>query len=57
MQPYDTLEIKISYVRAITSDTGEVRAEGKVFNAGKRIATAEGDFGTLYAHATNVPSP
>jgi uncharacterized protein (TIGR00369 family) len=53
---YATLEIKVNYVRAITSDTGEVRAEGKVINAGKRIATAEGRLfdsaGKLYAHGT-----
>ncbi|SRR6266481_1224666 len=51
---YATLEIKINYVRAITSDTGEVRAEGKIINSGKRIATAEGRLfdseGKLYAH-------
>jgi len=55
---YATLEIKISYVRAITSDTGEVRAEGRVINSGKRIATAEGRLfdaaGTLYAHGTTT---
>jgi uncharacterized protein (TIGR00369 family) len=55
---YATLEIKINYVRAITSDTGEVRAEGKVINSGKRIATAEGRLfdaaGKLYAHGTTT---
>jgi uncharacterized protein (TIGR00369 family) len=55
---YATVEIKINYVRAITSDTGEVRAEGKVINAGKRIATAEGRLfdsaGKLYAHGTTT---
>jgi uncharacterized protein (TIGR00369 family) len=55
---YATVEIKINYVRAITSDTGEVRAEGKVINAGKRIATAEGRLfdlaGRLYAHGTTT---
>jgi uncharacterized protein (TIGR00369 family) len=55
---YVTLEIKINYVRAITSDTGEVRAEGKVINSGKRIATAEGRLfdaaGKLYAHGTTT---
>jgi acyl-coenzyme A thioesterase PaaI-like protein len=29
-----TLEFKISLVRAITPDTGEIRAEGKVLNGG-----------------------
>jgi uncharacterized protein (TIGR00369 family) len=55
---YATLEIKINYVRAILSDTGEVRAEGKVINAGKRVATAEGRLldstGKLYAHGTTT---
>jgi uncharacterized protein (TIGR00369 family) len=55
---YATVEIKINYVRAVTSDTGEVRAEGKVINAGKRIATAEGRLvdsaGKLYAHGTTT---
>jgi uncharacterized protein (TIGR00369 family) len=55
---YATLEIKINYVRAITSDTGEVRAEGRVINSGKRIATAEGRLfdstGMLYAHGTTT---
>jgi uncharacterized protein (TIGR00369 family) len=55
---YATLEIKINYVRAITSDTGEVRAEGKIIHSGKRIATAEGRLldsaGKLYAHGTTT---
>ena len=32
---YTTLEIKINYDRAITADTGEIRAEGKVINLGE----------------------
>lgn len=55
---YTTLEIKINYVRAITSDTGEVRADGRVINVGKRIATAEGRLvdaaGKLYAHGVTT---
>ena len=55
---YATLEIKINYVRAITRETGEVRAEGKVINSGKRIATAEGRLldsaRKLYAHGTTT---
>src|SRR5271169_2240340 len=55
---YATLEIKINYVRAITADTGEVRAEGRVINSGKRIASAEGRLfdsaRTLYAHGTTT---
>jgi uncharacterized protein (TIGR00369 family) len=45
-------------VRALTVDTGEVRAEGKVIHVGNRIATAEGKVvdrsGKLYAHATTT---
>jgi uncharacterized protein (TIGR00369 family) len=55
---YATVEVKINYVRAITSDTGEVRAEGKIINSGRRIATAEGRLfdsgGKLYAHGTTT---
>jgi uncharacterized protein (TIGR00369 family) len=53
-----TLEFKISLVRAITQDTGEVRAEGKVLNGGRRIGTAEGRVtdrsGRLLAHGTTT---
>jgi len=55
---YATLEIKINYVRAIVAETGEVRAEGKIVNSGRRIATAEGRLvdsgGKLYAHGTTT---
>jgi len=55
---YATLEIKINYMRAVTSDTGELRAEGRVINSGKQIATAEGRLfdsaGMLYAHGTTT---
>jgi uncharacterized protein (TIGR00369 family) len=55
---YATLEVKINYVRAVTTDTGEVRAEGKIINSGRRIATAEGRLfdsaGKLYAHGTTT---
>src|SRR5689334_7915194 len=37
-----TLEFKISLVRPITPETGEVRAEGKVLSCGRRVGTAEG---------------
>ena len=55
---YTTLEFKVSLVRAITADTGPVRAEGKVLNSGRRVATAEGRLtdarGRLLAHATTT---
>ena len=55
---YTTLEIKVNFVRALTSTTGPVRAEGTVVHMGKRTATAEGRIvdrgGKLYAHATTT---
>ena len=37
-----TLEFKISFVRAITPDTGPIKVEGTVISRGRRIGTAEG---------------
>ncbi len=55
---WTTLELKINYVRALTKDTGPVRAEGRVIHRGKRVATSEGDLkdreGKLYAHASTT---
>jgi uncharacterized protein (TIGR00369 family) len=55
---YTTLEAKTNLVRAISGDTGRLRAIGKLVHIGKRIATAEGRFedasGKLYAHASTT---
>jgi uncharacterized protein (TIGR00369 family) len=55
---YTSLEFKISLIRAITRDTGEVRAEGRALNVGRRIGTAEGRLldgkGRLLAHGTTT---
>jgi uncharacterized protein (TIGR00369 family) len=55
---YTTLEFKVSLLRAITSETGLVRAEGKIVSSGRRVATAEGRLsdraGRLLAHATTT---
>jgi uncharacterized protein (TIGR00369 family) len=57
-ETYTTLEIKLNLVRALTSKTGTVRAEGRVIHRGRTVATAEGDLrdkeGRLYAHATTT---
>src|SRR3974390_1373803 len=37
-----TLEFKISLVRAITLETGQIRAEGRVLTCGRRVGMAEG---------------
>jgi uncharacterized protein (TIGR00369 family) len=53
-----TLEFKISLVRPITAETGEIRAEGIVLNRGRRVGTAEGRItdgkGRLLAHGTTT---
>ena len=55
---YTTLEAKTNLVRAITAETGALRAIGKLVHLGKRIATAEARLedaaGKLYAHATTT---
>jgi len=53
-----TLEFKISLLRAITLETGRIRAEGTVLNCGRRVGTAEGRVtdakGRLLAHGTTT---
>ena len=57
-ETWTTLELKLNYVRAMTKDTGLVRAEGRVIHRGRTVATSEGDIkdasGRLYAHATTT---
>ena len=57
-QAYTTLEIKVAFHKALTDQTGKVRAEGRVLSMGKRVAFAEGKLvdanGTLYATATST---
>ena len=53
-----TLEFKISLLRPITPETGQIRAEGLVLSRGRRIGTAEGRLtdseGRLLAHGTTT---
>jgi uncharacterized protein (TIGR00369 family) len=55
---YTTLEAKTNLVRAITAETGKLRAIGITVHVGKRMATAEGRLedaaGKLYAHASTT---
>jgi uncharacterized protein (TIGR00369 family) len=55
---YTTLEIKVNYLRPITSATGTVTCEGTVIHLGGRTATAEARVtdaaGKLYAHGTTT---
>ena len=53
-----TLEFKISLVRAVTLETGQIRAEGRVLNCGRRVGMAEGRVtdakGRLLAHGSTT---
>lgn len=55
---YTTLETKANLVRAITPQTGLLRAEGRVVAQGRTVATAEGKVvdaqGKIYAHGTST---
>lgn len=56
---YSTLEMKVNFVRPITSGTGTAVAEGTIVHAGSRVSTAEGRMyvkstGKLLAHATTT---
>lgn len=57
-QGYTTLELKVSYLRAMTVDTGPVRAEGRVITSGRRAAFTEATItdaaGKIYATATST---
>jgi uncharacterized protein (TIGR00369 family) len=56
-QAYTTLELKVAYHRAMTAETGEVFAEGRVVSMGRRAAFADATLkdaaGKLYASATS----
>lgn len=39
---YTSLEIKVNYIRAVTDDSGELSAEGRIVHGGRRSAVAEG---------------
>ncbi|MCR6645176.1 MAG: PaaI family thioesterase [Terricaulis sp.] len=55
---YTTVETKVNFVRAITPQTGPVRAEGRVIARGRTIITADGTLtdsaGKLLAHGTST---
>ena len=55
-QGFTTVDIRINYLRPITMETGEVRAEGRVLQGGRRLAYCEAKLtdpaGKLLAHGT-----
>ena len=55
---YTTVDLSISFVRAITERVKRVRCEATIVHSGGSIATAQGrvvdEAGTLYAHGTTT---
>jgi uncharacterized protein (TIGR00369 family) len=55
-QGFTTVDIRINYLRPLTVETGEVRAEGRVLQSGRRLAYAEARLtdaaGKLICHGT-----
>ena len=55
---YTTLELKVNYVRAVATDSGEMRCIAETLHVGRTTATArarvEDAAGKLYAHATTT---
>lgn len=57
-QTYTTLELKITFVRAVFEQTGVLRAEGQLLHGGSRVASSEGKIfdatGKLIAHGSET---
>ena len=55
---YTTVELKVNFLRPISTSTGRIFCEGKTIHVGGRIATAEArltdEAGKLYGHATTT---
>lgn len=57
-QAYTTLELKVAFHKALTKDTGPVRAEARIVSMGRRVAFTEAKLtdasGRVYATATST---
>ncbi|HTW56202.1 MAG TPA: PaaI family thioesterase [Thermoplasmata archaeon] len=55
---YTTLELKVNFLRPVTSKAGTMRAQGQVLHSGSRVATADARLldreNKLHAHATST---
>lgn len=55
---YSTLELKVNFIRAVTTDRQRLTATGTIVHVGRRTATAEGrvldERGKLVAHGTTT---
>lgn len=56
--PYTTIDLKVTYVRAVSPRVGMLRAEGKVLHGGRKLLSMEGRIvdsaGKLYAHGVSA---
>ena len=57
-QTYTTLELKVSFLKALTAQSGLVRAEARVVSMGRRVAFSEGTLsdasGKIYATGSST---
>jgi len=55
---YTTIELKVNFIKAVTTRSGKMIAEGRLLHAGKTTALIEADLrsesGTLYAHGVST---
>jgi len=55
---YTTLELKVNFLKAVTIQSGQLKATGKVIHTGNRTALIEAQLtdgiGTVYAHAVST---
>lgn len=55
---YTTLELKVNFLKAVTSECGKLKAEGRIIHMGRTTALVEADLkddgGTLYAHGIST---
>jgi len=55
---YTTLELKVNFLKAVSIESGRLKAIGKVIYSGGRTALTEaqltGNDGTIYAHAVST---
>jgi uncharacterized protein (TIGR00369 family) len=56
-ESYTTIDLHVTFVRAVTAASGRLRCEGEVVHAGRRLATAQARLldaqGRLCAHAVS----
>src|SRR6186713_2804717 len=55
---YTTLELKVNFIKAVTNNSGILKAEGRLIHLGRSTALVEADLkdqtGRLYSHATST---